>query len=100
MLVRLARELGRSLGRRVTAVDTLRPCDSETERPGNRRLTAFVHPCLPFDPTKRFLTIAISRFSAALFVRRFRCGRGGEFFEARIISERIEHRIEPEQRRR
>jgi hypothetical protein len=33
-----------------------------------------------------------------LFVRRFRCGRGGEFLEARIISERIEHGIEPEQR--
>src|SRR6266567_3740059 len=29
----------------------------------------------------------------------FRRGRGGEFLEARIIPERIEHRIEPEQRR-
>ena len=32
-----------------------------------------------------------------LLVRRFRCGRGGEFLEARIVPERIEHRIEPEQ---
>src|ERR1039457_1973879 len=32
----------------------------------------------------------------ALFVRWFRRGRGGEFFEARIIPERIEHWIEPE----
>jgi hypothetical protein len=31
-----------------------------------------------------------------LLVRRFRCGRGGEFLEARIVPERIEHRIEPE----
>jgi hypothetical protein len=36
---------------------------------------------------------------AALFVPRFRRGRGGEFLEARVIPERIEHRIEPEQRR-
>jgi hypothetical protein len=35
----------------------------------------------------------------ALFVRHFRRGRGNEFFKARIISKRIEHRIEPEQRR-
>jgi len=33
--------------------------------------------------------------SKDLFARR-----GGEFWEARIILERIEHRIEPEQRRR
>jgi hypothetical protein len=33
----------------------------------------------------------------ALFVRRFRRGRG-EFLEARIIPQRIEHWIEPEQR--
>ena len=30
---------------------------------------------------------------AALSVRRFGRGRGDEFFEARIIPERIEHRI-------
>ena len=30
-----------------------------------------------------------------LLLRR---GRGGEFLEARIVPERIEHRIEPEQR--
>jgi hypothetical protein len=35
----------------------------------------------------------------ALFVRRFRRGRGDELLEARIIPERIEHRIEAEQRR-
>jgi hypothetical protein len=35
----------------------------------------------------------------ALFVRRFRRGRGDEFLEPRILPERIEHRIEPEQRR-
>jgi len=35
--------------------------------------------------------------AAALFVRRRRYGRG-EFLEARIIPERIEHGIEPEQR--
>src|SRR6266480_787116 len=29
----------------------------------------------------------------------FRRGRGDQFLEARIISKRIEHRIEPEQRR-
>jgi len=34
-----------------------------------------------------------------LFARGFRRGRGSEFLEARIISERIEHGIEPEQRR-
>jgi len=28
----------------------------------------------------------------------FRCFRGREFLEARIIPQRIEHRIEPEQR--
>ena len=33
-----------------------------------------------------------------LFARRFHRGRGSEFLEARIISERIEHGIEPEQR--
>jgi hypothetical protein len=32
-----------------------------------------------------------------LLVRRFRCGRGGEFLEARIIPKRIEHGIELEQ---
>jgi hypothetical protein len=32
-------------------------------------------------------------------LRIFRRGRGGEFLEARIIPERIEHWIEPEQRR-
>src|SRR5882762_9190693 len=31
-----------------------------------------------------------------LLVRRFRCGRGGDSLEARIVPERIEHRIEPE----
>jgi hypothetical protein len=36
---------------------------------------------------------------AALFVRRFRRRRVNEFLEARIIPERIKHRIEPEQRR-
>ena len=36
--------------------------------------------------------------AAPLFVRRRRYGRG-EFLEARIIPERIEHGIEPEQRR-
>jgi len=39
------------------------------------------------------------RFSVVLFVPRFRRFRGDEFLEARIIPERIEHRIEPEQRR-
>jgi hypothetical protein len=34
-----------------------------------------------------------------LFVRRLRRFRPGEFLEARIIAKRIEHRIEPEQRR-
>ena len=34
-----------------------------------------------------------------LFVRRFRRFGGDEFLEARIIPKRIEHRIEPEQRR-
>ena len=34
-----------------------------------------------------------------LLVRRFRCGRGDDSLEARIVPERIEHRIEPEQRR-
>jgi hypothetical protein len=29
-----------------------------------------------------------------LLVRRFRCGRGGDSLEARIVPERIEHRIE------
>jgi hypothetical protein len=33
----------------------------------------------------------------ALFVRRFRCSRS-EFLETRIVAERIEHGIEPEQR--
>ena len=36
--------------------------------------------------------------AAALFVRRLRCFRLREFLEARIIPERIEHWIEPEQR--
>jgi hypothetical protein len=40
--------------------------------------------------------IAVVRI--ALFVRRFRCSRS-EFLEARIIPERIEHGIEPKQRR-
>ena len=34
----------------------------------------------------------------ALFARRFRRFRGREFLKARIISQRIEHGIEPEQR--
>ena len=38
-------------------------------------------------------------YRVALFVRRFRRGRAGKFLEARIIPERIEHGIEPEQRR-
>ena len=33
------------------------------------------------------------------FALLFRCFRLGEFLEARIIPQRIEHRIEPEQRR-
>ena len=51
------------------------------------------------DPTTRFLAIRISRFCDALFVRRLRRSRGDEFLEARIIPKRIEHWIEPEQRR-
>src|ERR1700736_7002565 len=35
----------------------------------------------------------------ALFVRRFRRERGDEFLEAWITPQRIEHRIDPEQRR-
>jgi len=35
----------------------------------------------------------------ASFVRRFWRGRLGKFLKARIISKRIEHWIEPEQRR-
>src|SRR5204863_1442914 len=38
------------------------------------------------------------RHHVALFVGRLRRGRLGEFLEARIIPERIEHRIELEQR--
>src|SRR6266700_7374304 len=37
------------------------------------------------------------RDTVGLFVRRFRCS-GSEFLEARIIPQRIEHRIESEQR--
>ena len=37
--------------------------------------------------------------AAILFVCRLRRGRGHEFLEARITPERIEHGIEPEQRR-
>ena len=40
----------------------------------------------------------IAAVHIALFVRRFRCSRS-EFLEARILPERIEHRIEPEQSR-
>jgi hypothetical protein len=55
---------------------------------------------LPFRPRqKRFRPIRVSRFSVALFVRRFRRGRSGEFLKVRIIPERIEHGIEPEQGR-
>ena len=39
----------------------------------------------------------IAAVRIALFVRRFRCTRS-EFLEARIIPERIKHRIEPEER--
>jgi hypothetical protein len=39
----------------------------------------------------------IAAVRIALFVRRFRCSRS-EFLKSRIIPERIEHRIEPEQR--
>jgi hypothetical protein len=39
------------------------------------------------------------RDRVALFIRRVRRGRLGEFLEARIIPKRIEHGIEPEQRR-
>jgi hypothetical protein len=35
----------------------------------------------------------------ALFVRRFRRRRGDEFLETRVVPKRVEHRIEPEQRR-
>jgi len=35
----------------------------------------------------------------SLFARRFRRGRGDEFLEARIVPERIEYGIEPEQPR-
>jgi len=38
------------------------------------------------------------RDRVALFIQRVRRGRGGEFLEERIIPERIEHWIEPEQR--
>src|SRR5438034_11793116 len=37
------------------------------------------------------------RDTVGLFVRRFRCS-GSEFLETRIVPERIEHWIEPEQR--
>ena len=48
---------------------------------------------------KRSLVDEIGRAQAvALFVCRFRCGRGDEFLETRITPKRIEHRIEPEQR--
>jgi hypothetical protein len=34
-------------------------------------------------------------YRVALFVRRFRRGRGDDFFKPRIIPKRIEHWIEP-----
>ena len=37
-------------------------------------------------------------YLSALFVRRFRRKIGDEFLETRILPERIEHRIESEQR--
>jgi hypothetical protein len=55
------------------------------------------------QPRDRPSTLSGKKIAGArrvvLLVRRFRCGRGGEFLEARIVPERIEHRIEPEQRR-
>jgi len=41
----------------------------------------------------------IADLRVALFVRCLRHGRLGELLETRIVPERIEHRIEPEQRR-
>ena len=55
------------------------------------RRTALVE--LPFLRRQGDDEIAVVR--TALFVRRFRCSRS-EFLETRIISERIEHGIEPQ----
>ena len=46
------------------------------------------------DPPIRWITVGTCIIREPLF----RCFRLGEFLEARIIPERIEHRIEPEQR--
>src|SRR5437667_12286421 len=46
----------------------------------------------------RTTSVFVSRVGTSL-LRIVRRGRGDEFLEARIIPERIEHRIEPEQRR-
>jgi hypothetical protein len=47
---------------------------------------------------RHYLTTRKGLRVSTLF-RVFRRGGGGELLEARIIPERIEHRIEPEQRR-
>jgi len=64
-----------------------------------RRLSGFLMTSLVELPfSRRRGANEISVVYIALFVRRFWCSRS-EFLETRIIPERIEHRIEPEQRR-
>ena len=48
-------------------------------------------------PAPDFCNNPLPHAIIALFLLRFRRGRFGEFLEAQIIPERIEHGIEPEQ---
>ncbi len=60
-------------------------------------LASFDHgPNVELSPTKSLGEEFAGAQLIALFVRLFRCERGEELLETRIIPKRIEHRIEPE----
>ena len=69
-------------------------CDTAPTPTGLLSLSAMISQyfmlCRAWAPFRRTALVEPYGFSAR---------RGGKFLEARILSERIEHRIEPEQRR-
>jgi hypothetical protein len=73
-----------------------RSCRHETLERQSENLPSIAHSIR----TAIAATAAVKKIAGArravLLVRWFRFGRGGEFLEARVVPERIEHRIEPE----
>jgi len=83
----------------VVHVDPTTPIPGNQFRVSGAAASVDRGPNVELSPTTSLSEESAGVHPSVLFVRRFRRGRGNEFFKARIIPERIEHWIKPEQRR-